>query len=163
MKRYFSQIISVVFSVRSLSFGIIFLFFFLSQLSTLPLYAAPVCSFPAHASGEGPYSLEGFKFWDGLPSTFYQVSISVSNAPGDYKVYLVKPSGQSILFLANQSSANIKKYFEANSDLYSGGGYKFRVTADGDANDIWVESESFYQGVLPKLTRPSLDIRITKI
>jgi hypothetical protein len=135
----------------SLLFGIAVLFLSLSQFAATS-FAAPSCSFSVYANGSEPYSLNGFKFWAGLPSTYYEVSISVSDASGNYAVYLVKPNGDTILFLSNQSSSTIKEYFAADSSLYSGGGYKFRVTPQGVPGTTWGESDSFYQGVLPTLT-----------
>ena len=132
-------------------FATIFAILF-SSTFTVTLYADPTCSFSAYANGTGPHSINGFKFWAGLPSDFYEISISVNNSLGNYAVYLVEPSNNLHEFLTNQSQSTIREYFAANNQLPSMGGYNFRVTPQGDPSTIWCESETFYQGTLPILS-----------
>ena len=124
---------------------------FFSQLAATS-FAAPSCSFSAYANGSGPYSLSGFKFWAGLSSNYYEISISISGLSGNYAVYLVTPYDGTHEWVTNQSQSSIREDFGANSGWYSGGGYKFRVTPQGDPSTTWCESASFYQGTLPNLT-----------
>ncbi|MCP4694121.1 MAG: hypothetical protein GY859_39160, partial [Desulfobacterales bacterium] len=114
--------------------------------------AEPTCTFSAYADGSGPHPIGDFKFWAGMSGSFYEVAISISDAPGNYSVYFVKPDGGEILYLANQSESGIRNDFAASGSLYSGGGYTFRVAPQGVPGTTWCQSDSFFQGAPPTVT-----------
>ena len=114
--------------------------------------AAVSCNFSVSTNESANNSLNGWKFWEELPSKFYSINVTITGAPGNYAILFVKPTGETVDVKTNQSTSTNSFYFSLSKGFTEpGGGYRFRVIKQYVPSDIWGESSTFYIGPLPTL------------
>lgn len=99
----------------------------------------------------------GYKFWKSppIPSNYYSVTLQISNFSGNWALYIANSGGNIAPVATNQSGTSFTFYFSvptSNPSYPDGGGYRFRVTAQGQPTNIWCESNQFYISNLPTLS-----------
>jgi len=99
----------------------------------------------------------GYKFWKSppIPSNYYSVNLQISSFSGNWALYIANSSGNIAQIAANQPGTSFTFNFSVPTSSGSypdGGGYRFRVTAQGNPSSIWCESSQFYISNLPTLT-----------
>lgn len=132
-------------------------------------YEDPDTFIPSHPAYSGSsvsclYSVNnitlpnGWKFWKTPPTIAYNVGIIISNLPAGshWALFIERADGTIIEPIAiNQSGTTFNFTFAVsttNPNYPNGGGYKFRLTPQGQQNTVWSKSPSFFISSLPTLS-----------
>jgi hypothetical protein len=106
----------------------------------------------------GNHSLDGWKFWKKppMPANFYNVTMDITGlAGGHWALYILRPNGTIIsdVRLDRTESHYVFEFHvdSGNVNYPNLGGYRFKLTPQGQSGTQWALSDAFYISDPPKL------------